>query len=84
MKNAMLIITLNNCYRPTIGFYVRDLHNSAAYEQGYQLRDIEEHYRNLGYDAIGIGNGSIDALTYCSRPAMTSNVYDIQGHAYLT
>ena len=89
VKNAMMILTLNNFYRPNIGFYVRDLHNSAAYEHGqhptgHQLMDIMDHYRTLGYDAIGIGNGSMDALTYCSTiPAPTSNIYDIQEHKYI-
>ncbi len=83
----MMILTLNNSYRPTLGFYVRSTTDSVAYEQtptGYQLIDIMNHYRALGYDAIGIGNGSMDALTYCSTiPALTSNIYNTQEHKYI-
>jgi len=80
----MMVFTLNNSHPYGTGFYVRSTNDSVAYGQtptGKQLLSIMKHYRTLGYDAIGIGNGSMDALTYTDTPS--SNVYDNTMHKYV-
>jgi len=82
--NSMMVFTLNNTHPYGTGFYARSITDSAAYGQtptGKQLLCIMNHYRSLGYDAIAIGNGSMDALTYTDTHS--TGVYDNAKHKYV-